>query len=451
MNKRELAKILFEKGKKQGIEEMEVFIQRKKKLNIKVFKGEIDNYSISDENGLSFRGLYNGKMGYSYTEKLDESSVDMLIKEVIDNANVIDSDDEEFIFEGSKQYKEINSFNDELDKISNEEKVSFTKAMEEEALKADKRAHAVNYCMFGEEVEHNILLNTKGLDLEDKSNMAYAYISVMVKEGDEVKTAAKYVISNNFDKFNAKALALDAINEGISMLGADSVESDNYPVILRNDAAASLLEAYSVVLSAENVQKGLSLLKGKLNKNIANSTITLTDNPFMEGGAFVKSFDGEGVATTKKNIIENGVLKTYLHNLKSAKKDGVKPTGNGYKASYKSAISIAPTNMYIQKGSSTFEEMIKSIDKGLLIIDFQGLHAGVNTVSGDFSLSAYGYLIEGGKVVRPVNQITVAGNFYEMIKRISEVGTDLKFTLPGGGGYIGSPSLKIEELSISGK
>lgn len=451
MDKRELVKILFERGKNQGIEEMEVFIQRTKKLNIRVFKGQIDNYSISDENGLSFRGLYNGKMGYSYTEKLDESSIDMLVKEVIDNAKVIDSNDEEFIFEGSPKYKKSNSFNDKLDEISNEEKVKFTKSMEEEALKADKRVHSVNYCMFGEEMEHNILLNTKGLDLEDKSNMAYAYISVMVKEDDDVKTAAKYVISNDFDKFNAKTLASDAIKEGVTMLGADSVESDNYPIILRNDAAANLIEAYSPILSAENVQKGLSLLKEKINENIASDIVTLTDDPFMDGGALVKSFDGEGVATKKKNVIENGVLKTYLHNLKSAKKDGVESTGNGYKPSYKSTISIAPTNMYIKKGSSTFKEMIESIDKGLIIIDFQGLHAGINTVSGDFSLSAYGYLIEKGKISMPVNQITVAGNFYEMIKNVVQVGDDLKFTLPSGGGYIGSPSLKIEELSISGK
>ncbi|WP_432404946.1 TldD/PmbA family protein [Wukongibacter sp. M2B1] len=451
MNKRDLAEILFARGKEKGIEDMEAFIQKRKKLNIKVFKGEIDDYSISDEYGLSFRGIYDGKMGYSYTEKIDESSIDMLIKEVIDNAKIIDSDDEEFIFKGSREYKKIDSYNDSLDNISNKEKIEFTKAMEEEALKADERVEAVNYCVYGEEIEHNILLNTKGLSLEEKSNIAYGYISVMVKYGDDIKTASKDVISNNFSRFNAKELALEAVKEGISQLGAESIESDNYPVILRNEASASLLEAYSTIFSAEKVQKGLSMLSGKIQDKIANDIVTLIDDPHMEGGVASMSFDGEGVASQKKKIIENGVLKTYLHNLKSAKKDGVESTGNAYKPSYKSTVSIAPANMYIQEGEQKFDDMVGSIQKGLIITGFQGLHSGVNTVSGDFSLAAHGYLIENGKISTAVNQITVAGNFYEMMKNIIEVGEDLKFTFPGGNGYIGSPSLKISELSISGK
>ncbi len=450
MNKRELVEILFERGREKGIEVMEAFIQRSKKLNIRVFKGEIDDYNISDEDGLSLRGIYKGKMGYSYTEKIDESSIEMLIKEVIDNAKVVDSDDEEFIFEGSKEYKKINGYNDELDKVSNQEKIEFTRSMEAEALKTDERVEAVNYCVFGEQTVHSTLINTNGLSLEDKSNIAYGYLSVMVKDGDDVKTAMKHVISNDFSKFKAKELAQEAVKEAVSQLGADSIESDNYPVILRNEAAASLIEAYSSIFSAEKVQKGLSMLKDKIEENIASDIITLIDDPYMEGGVASRSFDGEGVATERKNVIENGKLKTYLHNLKSAKKDGVKSTGNGYKGSYKSTVSIAPTNMYIQNGDKEFDDMVGNITKGLIIIGLQGLHAGVNTVSGDFSLSANGYLIENGEISKAVNQITVAGNFYEMMKNVVEVGNDLEFTFPGGG-YIGSPSLKISELSISGK
>ncbi len=450
MGIREIVKTLFERGREKGMSEMEAFIQKRKKLNIRVFKGELDDYSISDEEGLSFRGIYRGKMGYSYTEKLDGSSIDMLIEKVVDNASIIDSDDEEFIFEGSNEYKKVNSFNDQLDRVSNEEKVKFTKLMEAEALKYDKKVYAVDYCIFGEEMVHSIMINTRGLNLEDKSNIAYASISVMVKDDDDVKTASRYLISNDFNSFNPKTLAVEAVKEGISLLGADSVESNGYPIIIRNDAAATLLEAYSSIFSAESVQKRLSLLKGKINEKIANDIITLTDDPFMEGGVMTRSFDGEGVASESKNIIEKGVLKNYLHNLKSAKKDGVKSKGNGYKGSYKSTVSIAPTNMYIQKGNSRLEDMVEGMERGLMIIDLQGIHSGTNPVSGDFSLSAHGYLIEDGKISKPVNQITLSGNFYDLIKEVIEVGNDLKFTFPGGG-YIGSPSLKIRELSVSGK
>ncbi|WP_202711496.1 TldD/PmbA family protein [Sporosalibacterium faouarense] len=450
MTKKEFIDLLFEKGRLAGIEDMEVFVQRNSELELMVFKGEIDKFSKAEEEGLSFRGIYRGKMGYSYTEKIDETSLNILIEELISNAKVIDSEDIEEMFEGSESYREVNVYDESFQNISTEEKISFIKALEKEAFNSDPRVTAVDYCLFGENTINSIMKNTKGLDIEDKANVAYGYISAIVKEGEDVKNGARYVVSNNFADFNPKKLANEAVKEAVSMLGAKSVKSDNYPIILRNNAAASLLEAFAPIFSAEQVQKNLSLLKDKLNETIANDNITLIDDPFMKKGVASKSFDGEGVATKYKRIIENGVLNTYLHNMKTAKKDGVESTGNAYKASYKSSIEIAPTNMYIEEGDTSLEELISTTNNGILIIELQGLHSGLDIISGDFSLSAYGYLIKNGEINRPVNQITVAGNYYDMLKNIEEVGSDIKFNLPGYG-YIGSPSLKIKELSVSGE
>ncbi len=450
MTNRELIEKIFNKGKELGLGDMEVYIQGNKQFNTRIFEGEIDKYSISDEIGLSFRGVYNGKMGYSYTEKVDDSSVDMLIKESIENAVNIDSEDEEEIFAGSKEYKEINTYNSDLEKISTEQKIEFAKALEKAAFESDKRVTSVNYCLYGETTGYSLLANTKGLNLESKSNIAEAFVSVVVKDGDDVKTGSDFIISNDFSKFDAKKLASEAVKEALPMLGAESIESRKYPVILKNDVAGSILQAFSSVFIAENVQKNLSLLKGKLNEQISNELITIVDDPFLKDGVASASFDGEGVATKYKKVIDKGVLKTYLHNSKTAKKDGVESTGNASKSSYKSPVSISPTNMYIENGSTGLDEMVESIEKGIMIIDVQGLHSGLNAVSGDFSLSAYGYVIEGGKISRPVNQITIAGNLYEVLKNIESVGNDLKFGFPSAG-YIGSPSLKINSLAIAGK
>ncbi len=450
MANRELIDKIFNKGKELGLGDMEVYIQGNKQFDTRIFEGEIDKYSISDEIGLSFRGVYNGKMGYSYTEKVDESSIDILIKEAIENAVNIDSEDEEEIFEGSKEYKEVNTYNSELENVTSEQKIEFAKALEKAAFETDKRVTSVNYCLYGEITGYSLLVNTKGLNLENKSNIAEAYVSVVVKDGEDIKTGVKYIISNDFSKFNAEELATGAVNEALSMLGADSIESGKYPVILRNDVAANILEAFASVFIAENVQKDLSLLKGKLNEKIANELITIVDDPFLAEGVASASFDGEGVATKYKKVIDKGVLMTYLHNSKTAKKDGVESTGNASKGSYKSPISTAPTNMYIENGCTDIDQMIGSVEKGIMIIDVQGLHSGLNAVSGDFSLSAYGYVIENGKISKPVNQITIAGNLYEVLKNIDAVGNDLEFCLPSFG-YIGSPSLKINSLAIAGK
>lgn len=451
MDKREFTNILFKQGKKKGLTDMEVFIQENSSMEIKVFQGEIDKYSIANVEGVSLRGVYNGKMGYSYAEKIDDTSIEMLIDKVIENAQIIDSDDEEEIQSPSKEYKNVNNYNDELDKIPIDEKIEFVKNLEDEALKLDNKVKSVDYCVYGEEKGHNLLINTKGMDLEEINNSAYSYVSVVVEDNGDVKSADSYVVSNKMDKFDYKKLANDAVKEGLSLLGAKSIKSGEYEVIFRNDAFANILEAFVPIFSAENVQKGLSLLKGKVNKKIGSSMVTIIEDPFMEDSIASRSFDGEGIATKYKNIVDKGILSTYLHNSKTAKKDGIESTGNASKPSYKSSISIAPTNMYLNKGDKSFEDMINSMNEGILIINVQGLHAGLNPISGDFSLSAYGYEIRNGKIYRPVNQITIASNFYDVLMNITEVGNDLKFVLPSGLGYIGSPSVRVKSISISGE
>ncbi|HQB63961.1 MAG TPA: metallopeptidase TldD-related protein, partial [Sedimentibacter sp.] len=295
-----------------------------------------------------------------------------------------------------------------------------------------------------------IMSNTKGLFLRDKSNIAYTYIAVVAKDGEDIKTGMAYRTGNDFNAFNAQDIAREAVDEALALLGARSVKSGDYNVIIRNSAAADLLEAFTGIFSAEAVQKNLSLLKGKLNEKIASDKFTLIDDPYMEGGLASKSFDGEGVACKYKKVVDKGVLKTYLYNLKTAKKDGVDTTGNASKGSYKSSIGISPSNFFVEKGERTLDEMIADIDKGILITELQGLHSGLNSVSGDFSLAALGFLIQDGKISRPVEQITMAGNYFDMLKNIEETGSDLKFGMPGEA-YIGSPSLRIKKLSIAGE
>ncbi len=450
MDMKMLINKIFAEGKKQGINDMEVFYSAGSSLSLKVFQKELDGYSLSESEGLGLRGMYNGKMGYSYTEKVDETSIELLVKNVKENATVIDSDDEEYIFEGSKEYKKVDTFNPKLEEVEEAEKIKFVKQLEEEAFKIDNRIQSVETCVYGDGYGETIMSNTKGLYLHDKSNIAYTYVVVVAKENEDIKTGMAYRTGNDFSKFSAKEIAEEAVNEALSMLGAKSVKSGDYPVVIRNNAAADLLEAFEGIFSAENVQKNLSLLKGKLNEQIGSEKFTLVDDPFMEGGLASRSFDGEGVASKFKKVVDKGVLKTYFHNLKTAKKDGVETTGNASKGSYKSSVGIAPSNLYVEKGEKTLEEMISVMDKGILITELQGLHSGLNSVSGDFSLAALGYEIKDGKISKPVEQITVAGNYFELLKNIEETGSDLKFGLPGEA-YIGSPSLKIKKLAIAGE
>ncbi|MCK9526541.1 MAG: TldD/PmbA family protein, partial [Limnochordia bacterium] len=183
---------------------------------------------------------------------------------------------------------------------------------------------------------------------------------------------------------------------------------------------------------------------------VASTLVTLVDDPLLKNGGASASFDGEGVATRAKNVIEKGKLITFLHNLKTAKKDGVESTGNASRASFKSPVGISPTNFFIQPGTLDYEALIERMGDGIIIINVQGLHSGADAVSGDFSLGAYGYLVENGAIVRPIEQITIAGNFFKLLEAVEAIGSDLEFGSPSSRGHVGSPSLLIRHLSVAG-
>ncbi len=448
MDYREFLHKLVNKGQDK-MEDVEAFLVKQKQLEIEIYKGDIDKYSIAESGGLSLRGSSNGKMGYSYTEKIEDDSIDMLIDDALENSKYIEGSSDEVIFSGSESYEDLNHYNESLKEVSTQDKINFAINLEKEAYALDSRVFAVDACAYQEFEGERYIVNSKGIDLHDKSNGGATYISVVVKEGEDTKTGISYRIFSDFTSLDYKEMAKEAVDNAITMLGAENIKSDKYPVIFENTTFADLLAAFTPIFSADNVQKGLSLLKGKVGEEIAAPILSIVDDPFLKGGYGSRNFDDEGTASTFNRIIDNGKLEKIAYNWKTANKDGVTSTGNASR-SYKGSISIAPTNLYVVNGDTDIDELIALADNGLYINDLAGLHSGLNAVSGDFSLSASGYEIINGEKKRPVNQITIAGNLYELFKDIVAIGNDLKFGMPSYG-YIGSPSILIKSLSVSGE
>lgn len=442
---------LFREAYELGLEDVEIYVQESDNFSVKIYEGEIDKYSLSEEFGVSIRGKYDGKMGYAYAEKLEEEDLLELAKAVQENAMIIDSDDEYEIYAGDKEYKIIDNYNSNLDEIDQLDKIEFVKNLEKTIKSMDSRVQKVNQAIYGEGKAKTSITNTKNLNLNDRGNMAYVYASAVFEEGGSTKTAGNHQIGNDFNKFDYEELAKKIVDEGLSKLGAKPVKTGNYEVILRYDAMGDLFSTFLSNFSAESVQKDLSALKGKLGEQIAVSEFNLIDNPHLEVGLASRGYDSEGVATRPQKIIENGQLKTYFHNLKTAKKDGISSTGHAHKSSYKGTLGISPSNLYIEKGEKTREDMMREIGEGLLISDLSGLHSGVNALSGQFSLLAEGYYFKDGKIEYPVDQITIAGNFYDILKNIKCIGNDLEFGMPSGGSYIGTPSIAVGNLVVAGE
>lgn len=435
---------LFEKASLKGIDEFEIYFLSNLNTSIKIYQGKIENFSNNQNQGISFRGMVDGKMGYSYSESMEDEDIDFLINEVIENASCIESLDKQFIYGEKANYTDTITYSSAIENLDTDLVKNFLIKMEEYALSIDERVKKVNFCSFAMGSGEKIIKNSKGLELHSKENICYTYISVIAEENGVVKTGSHFQLGRDFSKFDYKELSEVAVKRALNKFGTISLTEVSKTCVIENLAFSSLLGAMSNIFSAEAVQKNISKLKGKLNESVASSIVTLVDDPFLKDGLANSSFDDEGVPTSYKEIIQDGILKTYLYNLKTAYKDGVSSTGNGVKGSYKGTVGISSFNLYIKPSDKSFDKMIENIKEGIFITDFAGLHSGLNTISGDFSLAGEGFYIKDGKIDRPLNQITISGNFFELLKNIKDIANDIKFSFSS----VGSPSIVVEGLKV---
>lgn len=443
-------KDIIDLGLSKGLKDIELYFSKSTSFRFSIFDTEIDSYSVATSQGVSARGTYEDKMGYVYTEILDDETPSYLIQQVKNNATINEDEDQDKLYKGAKKYPAFEHQATDIHKVSSDDKIKFAKAMERYAKGLDPRVDKVTV-YYGDSSGERILKNSYGMTLGDEHGYAYTYINVVAKEGDDIKSTYAYDMGFEFKAFDYKKIASEAVEQATALLNAKTVTSGKMDVIFNNETAGDLLGAFTPIFNGRNVQKNLSCLKGKLGEQIGSAALTIVDDPLMALGMASSPFDDEGYPTYKKTVVDQGVLSTFLHNAKSAKKDGLETTGNGHRASYKSLLGIAPTNFYIEKGQMSQEELIKSVEKGVLITSIAGLHAGLSTVSGDFSLQAQGFLIEDGKVSRPVTQIVVAGNIIDVFSKVEAISNDFKFALGGSAGHIGSPSIKINNLDVSGE
>ncbi|WML43914.1 TldD/PmbA family protein [Neobacillus sp. PS3-40] len=445
MEIQEFKTMLFSEAQKSGFTDIEIYYEKKEVFGCQVYKGEIDQYEIAEDGGVSFRGMVNGKMGYAYSEKTDDTSIPFLLNNAKENATFMNDDSMEEIFAGSSQYEQRNFFCSSITDVSIPEKIQFIKDVERELFAQDPRIVATDYCSIRTESVTRNLANNKGLSLQDKINYLYVIVEAIAKDGEETKTSVEFEITKDFHQLNAKEIAKKAAEEAISQFGSRNIKSKDYSVLLRNDAAANLFATFSSNFSAENTQAGISSLNDKLGNQIASQKISIVDDPLLENGLASRTFDSEGVASKKLTLVQSGVLQSLLHNQKTAKKDQTETTGHAHKDSYKTAVKVGPSNLYIEPSTTSFEELLASMGEGILITNLSGLHSGANQISGDFSVAANGFFVKDGKISFPVNLMTIAGNFYQLLQNVEEIGSDLIFPLSP----IGSPSVLIKSLSVT--
>ena len=437
-------KLLINKAKELGFDDIEIVEKSSKALELSLFNSKVDQNVLSEDNSITIRGLLNEKMATMSIENFD-CDIDAVLNTLKNNALSIESEEKNEIFTGSSEYPVVEQNEYDFKAIPTAKKIELLLSIEKKCKELDSRVVAVSNCFYEEADTKYHIINSKGLDIVKYNKYCVAGVGVVCNENGDTQNAYQMDAKKSFDEIDIDEICNKAVEKAVAKFNAKPVKTGKYKVIFENGAMSSLLGTFLSMFTGTSAIRKITPLIGKENEKIMSEKINIVDNPLLEGAIISQPFDDEGVACFKKDVVKDGVLKTMLHNLKSAKFFNTTSTGNGF--SSPRGIMVSGCNFHIEKGNLSKEELIKSLDKGLLLTGLDGLHAGVNTISGDFNVKANGFYIENGEIVRAVTLIVVSGNFLEMMNNVIEIGSDLEVTTRS----VFAPSILFDDLQISGE
>lgn len=423
----------------------EVFIRSSASTSIEVKEQKVDAFDRAKDVGAGLRVLSNGRMGFAFTTDLSDNALRTLARSALTNAQNTEPDPFHALPAAPAVYQPIALYDPELAALSEKEKIDRVMSMEREAFGVDPRIKRIRKASATFSGSETIIMNTHGAEVSYQGTAASSSIEVVAEDKGESQAGSDFDVKRFYRKLMIEEVGRRAAGKALDLLGARHLDSLKAPVILDAEVAGEFLSIMASGFSAESVQKKRSLFIGKLDKEVASPCITVYDDGLLEEGLGSAPADDETVPARKKTVIAGGTLAMYLYNTYTANKDKTISTGNGMRGGFKGVPGVGVTNLYIAPGRDPLETLIASTNRGLYVTEIMGAHMA-NHISGDFSVGATGFWIENNRKAYPVREITIAGNILDLMKNVDAVGSDLRFS-----GRIGSPSLRIRELSIGGK
>lgn len=436
------AEEIIEKTLRRGCDAAELFMKNSRGISVEAKGGEVEALEASRDVGIALKVIKKQRLGFSFTTNPEE--IEKTIDEALTMAEYTDADEYITIPE-YKGAEDVLMFDEEIERIQENEIIKDALLLEESTIAHDKRIQKVRKAEVAAGVGKTTIVNSRGINVAYESTFYSAHVTTLAvdKSGDN-QMGWDYAGSRRMKDVDIKSVGTGAAARAIELLGSRRISAVKAPIILSPPVARDFLEILSSSLSAEAVQKNRSFLAGKTGQKIISNMLDIVDEGTREWGTGTKPVDDEGVSTADKKLVSDGVLTGYIHNSYTAKKDGIQSTGNAIRGNSKSLPGVGVTNLYIKSGGNGYEEsLIRSLSRGILVLSAMGVHTA-DPISGDFSVGISGLWIENGKPVYPVKEAVISGNILEMFNKVEAVGNDIKFY-----GRVGSPSLLIGDMDIS--
>lgn len=426
-----------QKAVKNSCDAYEIYIEESKSIELDSRKEELNFAKEEIDCGVGIRVIKDNKVGFAFTS--DMNKIEEAAMQSIENTK-LNKVDENYAFAEVEKVPEIKKVYDKkFNDISLDESIEFLKNTIDTTI---DQGCDITGSGFSASEGRSLIINSNGVSIEDEGTGFGIGLSVTIQKDGQIATAYNSQSSRFFD-LDGEKLAIEVCNLAKSSLDTKPIDTNDYDVVLDYYAATGLLQTFISAFNGENVMRGRSILKDKMGMEIANPNLTIVDNPLLENGMCTSKCDGEGSVSEKTELVKDGVLNSFIYDIYTANKQGVKTTSNGLRGSYLTTPMISPTNVEFK-----FDEMkdLSEIDKGVLTTSVLGAHTA-NPISGDFSVEASNaFKIENGELTDPINKAMISGNIFEIMKKVEGLKSEIKQY-----GQFIIPKLLVHDLRVVGQ
>jgi PmbA protein len=430
-----------------GATDAECTISEAEEFSASVRMREIESLKQAASRGVGIRVLLGKAPGSAYTSDLSREGIDTMVRAALDLARIATEDPCAGLPEREDLGKistDLKLYDDAIAAMDTNWKIEQAKRAEEAALDTDPRIQNSEGASFDTYLGNWIFVNSRGFSGSYRtSSVSLSAVPVAKQNGSMEKDYWHSATRAASRLESPESVGRRAAERALRRLNPRKVPTQKAPVIFEPRTARALLGELFEALTGGAIYRHASFLAGKLGEKIAADSVTVIDDSTMPGLFGSAPFDDEGVASRRTVVVEKGVLKSYMLNTYTARKLGLKTTGNASRGITGNA-GVGPGNFHLVPGTKTEAQMIAEVRNGLYVTDLIG--GGNNTVTGDYSTGVAGLWIENGELAYPVSEITIAGNMNQMLMNIEEIGSELEFRTS-----IASPALRIPEMTISGE
>ncbi|MFT7554810.1 MAG: PmbA protein [Planctomycetota bacterium] len=421
----------------------DLIIDEGETLSLKARDGELEEYKVSSSRIFGLRVIKNGHIGTAYSEAVDADALCSMVAQALDNASFGKVESHENILPNSEQLRTDDAVLCPPEQVSVEQKIQMALEIESK-LAAKEKVKNVPYNGLQDITSQRHIFSSAGLNASTRSRICVAYAYALVEDGQHNAMQGTSQVSRLFSGLNASSVIDKTYEKCIGILDGKPVPSKHYDVIFDAECQVSVFGVFSMMFSGKAAKDGINPMRDKIGSAISDSRLSIFDHPLNVDGFGYHLFDAEGTATSKSELVVNGCLQTLIHNSATASYFDCASTGHASRGP-RSTLAVGLHQVEIAKGS----EDLTTLRSGeyLELTDLAGLHSGANAISGNFSFGASGYLCSDGERIQAVRGITVAGNFYEMLNKISMIGNQQYWNEDRSALM---PSVRFSDVAISG-